>query len=126
MKRILFVGSLLLLSSGCVVVGGYRSGGGWFLWPGSLGALVIVVILVLYFARAVLIPGGRIGVWFIAGLGFLIVVVCMLVSIVPPGDSANKILFEIKLVIGSIGTISLGLILYQRGVRAKKIERSTT
>jgi len=77
-------------------------------------------------ARAVLIPGGRIGVWFIAGLGFLIVVVCMLVSIVPPGDSANKILFEIKLVIGSVGAILLGLILYQRGVRAKKIERSTT
>ena len=69
--------------------------------------------------RAVLIPGGRAGVWLIAGLGFLIVLLCMGVSMVPPGDSANKLLFEIKLVVGSVGTILLGLILYWRGVREK-------
>jgi glutamate:GABA antiporter len=77
-------------------------------------------------ARAVLIPGGGAGVWFVAGLGFLVVLVCMAVSMVPPGDSANKILFEVKLVIGSVGAILLGLVLYWRGARAKKMEGSAT
>src|SRR6202167_2018923 len=69
--------------------------------------------------RAVLIPGGRVGVWLISGLGFLVVLVCMAVSMVPPGDSANKFLFEVKLVVGSAGAVLLGLILYWRGVRQK-------
>jgi amino acid transporter len=73
-------------------------------------------------ARAVLIPGGRFGVWFIAGLGFLVVLLCMGISAVPPGDSANKLLFEVKLIVGSVGTILLGLILYWRGARVKKAE----
>jgi amino acid transporter len=77
-------------------------------------------------ARAVLIPGGGAAVWFVAGLGFLVVLVCMAVSMVPPGDSANKILFEVKLVIGSVGAILLGLVLYWRGARAKKTEGSAT
>ncbi len=76
-------------------------------------------------ARAVLIPGGRFGVWVIAGLGFLIVLLSMGVSMVPPGDSANKFLFEVKLIVGSLGAVLLGLILYWRGARAKR-ERSAT
>jgi glutamate:GABA antiporter len=72
--------------------------------------------------RAVLIPGGKLGVWLIAGLGFLVVVGCMLVSAVPPGDSSNKFLFEIKLLAGSVGGILLGLILYWRGARAKNAQ----
>jgi hypothetical protein len=47
MKRISLGLLLSILSSGCVVVGGYRSGGGWFLWPGSIGALLIVAVLIL-------------------------------------------------------------------------------
>ena len=35
---------LLLSQTGCVAVG-YRSGGGWFVWPGSLGLLVILLLL---------------------------------------------------------------------------------
>ena len=35
--------------SGCVMVG-YSSAGGWFLWPGGLG-LVVVVLLALFFLR---------------------------------------------------------------------------
>ena len=31
--------------SGCVAVG-YTSGGGWFVWPGGLGLLLVVVLLV--------------------------------------------------------------------------------
>ena len=39
---------ILMLTSGCVVVGGYSSGRGWFLWPGTIVIfLVIAVIFVL-------------------------------------------------------------------------------
>lgn len=50
MKRFSIVTLLLLLSSGCVV-GGYSSGRGWFIWPGTIGILVIVAVLFLLFRR---------------------------------------------------------------------------
>jgi len=70
--------------------------------------------------HAVLIPGGMTGVWLVAGLGFLVVLVCMAVSMVPPGDSSNKVLFEAKLFIGTLAAIALGLVLYWRGAREKR------
>jgi amino acid transporter len=70
--------------------------------------------------QAVLIPGGMTGVWLVAGLGFLVVLVCMAVSMVPPGDSSNKALFEAKLFIGTLAAIALGLVLYWRGAREKR------
>jgi glutamate:GABA antiporter len=72
--------------------------------------------------RAVLVPGGMPGVWICGGLGFLIVVVGILVSLVPPGDSSNKLAFELKLVGGTVVSILLGLILYWRGARSKQSE----
>ena len=36
--------------SGCLVAG-YSSGGGWFVWPGSLGLIVIVVLIVFLVRR---------------------------------------------------------------------------
>ncbi|HKR21430.1 MAG TPA: hypothetical protein VJS17_02500 [Pyrinomonadaceae bacterium] len=51
MKRLSIVTLLLLLSSGCVVVGGYSSGRGWFIWPGTLGILLLVAVLFLLFRR---------------------------------------------------------------------------
>jgi hypothetical protein len=36
--------------SGCLVAG-YSSGGGWFVWPGSLGLLVIVLVVVFLMRR---------------------------------------------------------------------------
>jgi len=36
--------------SGCLVAG-YSSGEGWFVWPGSLGLLVIVVLIVFLIRR---------------------------------------------------------------------------
>ena len=38
---------------------------------------------------AVLIPGGKAGVWIISALGFLIVFIGIIVSLVPPGDAVN-------------------------------------
>jgi amino acid transporter len=75
-------------------------------------------------AHAVLIPGGAAGVWLVGGLGFFVVLVCMAVSMVPPGESSNKVLFEAKLFIGTVAAILLGLVLYWRGVRVKRLESS--
>jgi amino acid transporter len=71
---------------------------------------------------AVLIPGGKAGVWIASILGFLVVLVGILVSLVPPGDSSDKLGFELKLVGGTVASIVLGLTLYFRGVKAKKQE----
>ncbi len=47
----LFAASIATLGlSGCLVAG-YSSGGGWFIWPGSLGLLVIVLVIVLLMRR---------------------------------------------------------------------------
>ena len=73
-------------------------------------------------AHAVLVPGGMPGVWIAGSLGFIVVLVGILVSLVPPGDSSNKLGFELKLVAGTLGSILLGLILYWRGARAKQAE----
>jgi amino acid transporter len=70
--------------------------------------------------HAVLVPGGMPGVWITGSLGFLVVLVGILVSLVPPGDSSNKLGFELKLIAGTAGSILLGLILYWRGARAKQ------
>ena len=69
--------------------------------------------------HAVLVPGGIFGVWVCGGLGFLVVLIGILVSLVPPGDSSSKLGFELKLVGGTIASILLGLVLYWRGARAK-------
>ena len=37
------------LLTGCIMVG-HSTGGGWFVWPGGLG-LVVVVLLVLFLLR---------------------------------------------------------------------------
>ena len=41
----------LVLSSGCVVVGGYSSERGWFIWPGTIVIFVVVAILFLLIKR---------------------------------------------------------------------------
>lgn len=76
-------------------------------------------------SNAVLIPGGKLGVWLAAGIGFVVVLVAIAISAVPPGDSANKFLFEVKLFVGAVGATLLGLILYWRGARAKRAKESS-
>jgi glutamate:GABA antiporter len=72
--------------------------------------------------NAVLIPGGKAGVWIISILGFLVVLIGIVVSLVPPGDSSDKLGFELKLVGGTVAAIVLGLSLYWRGARQKSAE----
>jgi glutamate:GABA antiporter len=68
---------------------------------------------------AVLIPGGRVGVCVAGGLGLLVVAVGIVLSFIPPGDTSSKILFETKLLAGTVLSVSLGLILYYRGARLR-------
>jgi amino acid transporter len=72
--------------------------------------------------HAVLVPGGIAGVWVAGSLGFIVVLIGILVSLVPPGDSSDKLGFELKLVAGTAASVLLGLILYWRGARAKQTE----
>jgi amino acid transporter len=73
-------------------------------------------------SHAVLVPGGIAGVWICGGLGFLVVLIGILVSLIPPGDSFNKLGFELKLVAGTVASVLIGLVLYWRGARAKQAE----
>ncbi|MFL6414857.1 MAG: hypothetical protein ACJ74Y_04205 [Bryobacteraceae bacterium] len=52
-RQLAKAGLLLLLAmtqSACVAVG-YRAGGGWFIWPGGLGLLAIILLLYFLFGR---------------------------------------------------------------------------
>ncbi|HEV2764576.1 MAG TPA: hypothetical protein VGV38_16475 [Pyrinomonadaceae bacterium] len=51
MTRASFVLLLAALAQTSCVVAGYRSGGGWFVWPGGLGLLLLVVVAFLLLRR---------------------------------------------------------------------------
>jgi amino acid transporter len=72
--------------------------------------------------NAALIPGGKFGVWLTGVAGFLVVVLGIVLSFVPPAEAVNKWVFESKLVVGTVGGVLFGLVLYYRGMRAKQRE----
>jgi len=69
--------------------------------------------------HAVLVPGGRLGVWIACGLASAVTLLSIIVSVFPPGDSSNRTLFLVKVIGTTIAAIALGLILYYRGARTK-------
>ncbi len=70
--------------------------------------------------HAVLIPGGKTGVWIACGLASAVTVLSIIVSIFPPGDSSNRSLFVVKVAGSTIFAIAIGLVLYFRGARSKE------
>jgi glutamate:GABA antiporter len=70
-------------------------------------------------SNAVLIPGGKVGVWIAGTLGFLVVLMGIALSMVPPGEAQNKWLFEGKVIGGTVFFVFIGLLLYWRGSRLK-------
>jgi len=72
--------------------------------------------------HAMLIPGGKLGLWTCGLVGFVVVVIGIFVSLVPPGETLNKWSFELRLLGGTLVSIFLGLVLYWRGARAKKAD----
>jgi len=74
-------------------------------------------------AQAILVPGGIPGVWICGGLGFMVVLVGIVVSLVPPGEVVSKLGFFLELVAGTVVSILIGLALYWRGARSKRAEQ---
>src|ERR1700680_4717979 len=72
--------------------------------------------------HAVLIPGGKLGVWIASGIAFAVTLLSIIVSLFPPGDSSNRGLFLIKVVGSTLAAMAVGLTLYYRGVLAKRKE----
>jgi glutamate:GABA antiporter len=70
-------------------------------------------------AHAVLVPGGKVGVWICGVLGFVVVLIGIALSFIPPGGE-GKAAFEVKLIGGTLGAVLIGLFLYWRGARAKQ------
>jgi amino acid transporter len=75
--------------------------------------------------HAVLIPGGKAGVWLAGSLGFLVVLAGIVLSFIPPGEATNKWLFEIELTACIVISVAFGLILYMRGARAKARQQAS-
>ncbi|HJZ65180.1 MAG TPA: APC family permease [Candidatus Acidoferrum sp.] len=69
--------------------------------------------------HAVLVPGGKVGVWIACGLASAVTLLSIIVSVFPPGDSSNRLLFVEKVTLTTVGMIALGLILYFNGARSK-------
>ena len=72
--------------------------------------------------HAALIPGGKPGVWIASGIAFAVTLLSIIVSLFPPGDSSNRVLFLLKVVGSTLAALALGLTLYYRGARAKRKE----
>jgi glutamate:GABA antiporter len=72
--------------------------------------------------HAVLVPGGKAGVWIASGLASAVTLLSIVVSVFPPGDSSNRLLFVIKVAGTTIVAVALGLILYFRGASSKRSE----
>jgi glutamate:GABA antiporter len=69
--------------------------------------------------QAVLVPGGKPGVWLAGLLGFTITLGSMILAVVPPGGVANKAVFELKIIGTTLVCLAIGLLLYWRGARNK-------
>ena len=49
--RIGIISIILIMLPGCVVVGGYSSERGWFLWPGTIVIFLVVAVFVVLLRR---------------------------------------------------------------------------
>jgi glutamate:GABA antiporter len=74
--------------------------------------------------HAVLVPGGKTGVWVACSLAFSVTLLSIIVSVFPPGDSSNRKLFLIKVVGSTVLAVAVGLILYFWGAAKKRSETS--
>lgn len=65
--------------------------------------------------QAVLVPGGRAGVWISGVLGFAVTLGSMLLAAYPPESYTtlrSKVLFDVNVVVWTVGFIALGLLLF--------------
>jgi hypothetical protein len=50
-QKVGIVSVILMLTSGCVVVGGYSSERGWYLWPGTIVIFLVFAVLFILLRR---------------------------------------------------------------------------
>jgi glutamate:GABA antiporter len=62
-----------------------------------------------------MIPGGPLACWCVAGSGFAVTLLAVLFAMVPPAASTNRTLFTVKVVGGSALLVGAGLVFYFRG-----------
>ena len=75
--------------------------------------------------QAVLVPGGKAGIWISGSFAFLITLGSMALAAIPPGGE-NTFLFEAKLIGCTVAFVGTGLLLYWRGARRKARVASST
>jgi len=68
-------------------------------------------------STVMLIPGGPWVCWLVAGSGMAVMLLGVVIAMVPPVNSANRGLFALKVVGGSVFMIAIGLLFYFRGRR---------
>ncbi len=72
-------------------------------------------------SHAVLVPGGKVGVWICGALGFVVVFFGILLSLfIPPGGMSTAV-YESEVIGGTASSVLLGLVLYWRGARSKQL-----
>jgi amino acid transporter len=69
--------------------------------------------------HAVLIPGGKAGVWVACTLAFAVTLLSIIVSVLPPGDAADREVFLAKVIGTTLVMVAVGLGLYWHGARVK-------
>jgi glutamate:GABA antiporter len=69
--------------------------------------------------QAVLVPGGKVGVWVAGLLGFAITLGSMILAAIPPKGVSSKAIFELKIIGTTAVCIAIGLLLYWRGARTR-------
>ena len=70
--------------------------------------------------KAIPVPGGRVGSILWNGLGFLTTVVAIVLALVPPADTTDRLSFFVQVFIGSFGFLFAGLILYALAERRRR------
>jgi amino acid transporter len=71
--------------------------------------------------NAVLIPGGRTGVWIAGSLGFGVTALSIVLALIPSKDVTDTVAYEFKIIGVTVASVLFGLVLYWRGARAKAV-----
>jgi amino acid transporter len=69
---------------------------------------------------AIPVPGGDGGSFFWNGLGFLTTAFAIVLALIPPADTQNKISFFVQVFVGSFGFLIAGLVLYVLASRRRR------
>jgi glutamate:GABA antiporter len=69
-----------------------------------------------------LIPGGRLGVWIAGTLGFVITFISIVLAFIPSKDVLDKKGYVVQIMLGTIGAVAIGFVLYWNGARKRKAE----